>query len=105
LVELEAVACINRLVAEAAPRKDDANRRATRLHGADLARRRVRTQQASRLLQVERVPEVTRRMILWNVQQLEVGDIVFNLLPFGYNEAERGHDLGNRRDRLWNWMQ
>jgi hypothetical protein len=44
-------------------------------------------------------------VVFWNVQQLEVRHIVFNLLPFGNNETECGHDLGDRRDRLRNWMQ
>ena len=62
-------------------------------------------QQSSWLLQVEGVPKIARRVILWNVQQLEIRHIVFNLLPFGNDKAERGHDLGDRRDRLRDWMQ
>ena len=68
LMELKAVARIDRLVAEAAPRKNDANRRATSLHRADLSWRRMCAQQSPWLLQVEGVPKIARRVILWNVQ-------------------------------------
>ena len=66
LEELEAVAGVDRLVAEAATGQDGADRRARLAHDPDLAGRGVRAQHPAAVgaVDVDRVPQVARRMVL-----------------------------------------
>ena len=79
---------VHRFVPEAAPRKDDANRWLNRAHGADLSWRRVSTEEAARLTQVERVPEISRWVILGDIEELEVRDVILDLLPLRNRKTE-----------------
>src|SRR4051812_50212747 len=49
---------------------------------------------------VERVPEVPRRMVGWDVQHLEVGEVVLDLGALEGHEPEATEDLGDLPDGL-----
>ena len=87
-MELKAVAGVDRFIAEAAARKDHTNRWLHGAHRSDLPWRRVRAEESTRFTEIERVPEIARRVVFRDVEQLEVCDVVLNLLTFGNGEAE-----------------
>ena len=68
----EACDRVDRLVAVAAPRQEGPDRRRLLVHDPDLAGRRVGPQQVTLDVDVERVPQVARRVVGRDVQHLEV---------------------------------
>jgi hypothetical protein len=105
LEELEAVAGVDRLVAEAAARQQRPDRRLGGLHHPDLAGARVGPQQVPGDVHVERVPQVAGRMVRGDVEHLEVGQVVLDLGPLVDHEAELAEDLGDGGDRLRNRVE
>ncbi len=104
LEELEVVARVDGLVAVAAPRHDDPDRRVERLHRAHLDRAGVGAQDRAvggrlqrpitrPLGDVDRVPQVARRMVGRDVQRLEVHRVGLDLRPLEHLEAEAVQDL------------
>ena len=94
------MAGVDRLVPEAAPGQQRADRRALLVHDADLTGRGVRPQQVPLDVDVERVPQVARRVVRRDVQHLEVADVVLDLGALVHDEAELPEDVGDLRDRL-----
>ena len=105
LEELRRVRRVDRLVAEAAPGQQGADRRALRLHDPDLARRRVRPQEAAVDVDVQRVPQVARRMVGRDVEHPEVRGVALDLRPLVRHEPELAEDLRDPADRLLDGMQ
>ena len=103
LEELEAAVGGHVLVAEAAARRDDPDRRRQRLHGPDLHRRGVGAQDgavhrghgrvAAGLGDVQRVPQVARRMVGRDVERFEVPPLGLDLRALEHLEAEGVEDL------------
>ncbi len=100
LEELGRVAGVDGLVAEAATGQQRADRRPLLVHDPDLARARVGAQQPGVDVEVERVPQVPRRVVGRDVEHLEVGDVVLDLGALVDDEAELGEDLGDLAGRL-----
>ena len=88
-----AVAAIN------TARRNDANGRFLRRHGADLDGRCVRAQNHFLVIPRHMVGEVksimhcTCRMRLWNIERSEIVPVVLNLRPFGHSKAHIGKNL------------
>ena len=95
-----AVRGVDRLVAEAAAGQDRPDRRRRRAHDVDLAGRRVRPQQPALDVEVERVPQVARRVVRRDVEHLEVGEVVLDLRALVDDEPELAEDLGDLAHRL-----
>src|SRR6185436_19004729 len=100
LEELRAVAGVDRLVSEAAPGEQGADRRLLAVHDADLPRGGVRAQKASLDVDVERVPQVARWMVWRDVEHLEVGEVVLDLRALVDLEPELLEDRGDLAHRL-----
>src|SRR6266571_4673987 len=74
---------IERVASKRAPRADDSHRRLHLLHGSNLHRRCMGTQQQV-LGNIKRVPGVSRGMADWEVQRVEIviGALDFRALVF-----------------------
>ncbi len=93
-----------------AARRDDADGRALRLHGADLHGAGVGAQHMGRARVTfgpgheERVMFLPRRMFGRNVQRIEIEPVAFDLRPFGDGKAHVGENdgdfLGHLTDRV-----
>ena len=100
LEELRGVRGVDGLVAEAATRQQGPDGRLLGLHDPDLAGRRVRPQQVALDIDVQRVPQVARRMIGRDVEHLEVRAVVLDLGALVGHEPELPEDLGDLAHRL-----
>ena len=92
---------VDRLVAEAATGQQRADRR---LRPSRMTRiwpgRRVRPEQAALDVDVERVPEVARRVVGRDVEHLEVREVVLDLGALVGHEPELAEDLRDLAHRL-----
>ena len=70
------------------------------LHDPDLAGRGVGPQQVPLDVDVERVPQVARRVVGRDVEHLEVGEVVLDLRALVDDEPELAEDLGDLAHRL-----
>ena len=91
------------------PGRDHVERRALRLHRADLHRRGVGAQDLRLLLalmpfEVESVLHRPRRMEFRHVERGEIMPLVLDLRPFGDGETQVGEDFGQFVHHLADWM-
>ena len=93
--------CVRRIAVAAihTARRDDANGRFLRRHGADLDGRCVRAQNHFLAIACHFVREVKSimhgacRMRLWNIERSEIVPVVFNFWPFGHSKSHIGENL------------
>ena len=104
LVEEEAVRGVHGVGAIDPAGRDDADGRPALLHHADLHRARLAAQQHV-VVEEERVEGVARRMVLGDVQRLEVVVVALDLGAEGDLEAEPDEDVLDRGDGLRERME
>ena len=100
LEELRGVAGVDGFVSVAAARQEGPDRRRLLVHDPDLAGRGVGPQQVALDVDVERVPQVARRVIERDVEHLEVAQVVLDLGRLVDDESELPEHLGDRVDGL-----
>ena len=88
-----------RIAAIDAARRDDAQRRLLREHGADLHRARMGAQHRARAVgpgrEIERVVVLPRRVLGRNVERGEIVEVGLDVRTFGDRKAHIGEDLGD----------